>query len=275
MADEGNGRSRGLLATRGRKIAAAVAGAFLVSVGGAVGAWAFQAAKDSTADLLDTSAPISVRVADPGTFTAAWPGGEAWVFPESVGSGPEVLSSEDIAAGGRLAWGWAPSRGGVAGSPQIIRLQVRGRTDEEVSITRIAARIVRTSDPVEGWFLTSVPGCAEGLLWTGELDLDSPPHEAQWTPSLVLEQSGMTIPTVTRADAEEIELVVRTQTAMVEWQAEVFYSSLEGNGSVVVDDDGQPFRVTSESASLAYGVSSDGSYGRAPEYDYKGIQTVC
>lgn len=56
----------GLLATRGRKIAAAIAAAFIASIGGGLGAWAFQAAKDKTGDILDTSAPISVRVAPAG-----------------------------------------------------------------------------------------------------------------------------------------------------------------------------------------------------------------
>lgn len=256
-------------------MAAAIAAAFIASIGGGLGAWAFQATKDKTGDILDTSAPISVRVAPAGTFIAAWPGGETYVFPSSVGEGPDVLSSADRTAAWRLSWGWAAERGGVAGSPQIIRLQVRGKGDEEVSITRISARVVQRSEPVKGWFLRTSPGCEAEQVRTAKIDLDSPNPAVLYYTSFATGESKTLSLTVTRVDAEQIELLARTRQSTIDWEVEVFYSAPDGNGSVVVDDSGKPFRVTAETASKAYGVGKDGEAFRMPESDGTQLETVC
>jgi hypothetical protein len=275
MTNKSSGGAGGLLATRGRKIAAAITAAFIASIGGGLGAWAFQAAKGKTGDILDTSAPISVRVVPAGTFIAAWPGGETYVFPSSVGAGPDVLSSADRTAAYHYSWGWAAERGGVAGSPQIIRLQVRGKGDEEVSITRISARVVERSGPVKGWFLRQSPGCEAEQVRTAEIDLDSPSPTVLYYTSFGAGGSKTLSLTVTRVDAEQIELLARTRQSMIDWELEVFYSAPDGNGSVIVDDSGKPFRVTAETASKAYGVGKDGEAFRVPEDDGTTQETVC
>jgi hypothetical protein len=275
MTDKTSRGAGGLLATRGRKIAAAIAAAFIASIGGGLGAWAFQAAKDKTGDILDTSAPISVRVVPAGTFIAAWPGGETYVFPSSVGAGPDVLSSADRTAAYHYSWGWAAERGGVAGSPQIIRLQVRGKGDEEVSITRISAKVVQRSEPVKGWFLRQSPGCEVEQVRMAEIDLDSPNPAVLYYTSFGTGESKTLSLTVTRVDAEQIELLARTRQSTIDWEVEVFYSAPDGNGSVVVHDSGKPFRVTAETASKAYGVGRDGDAFRVPESDGTQLETVC
>lgn len=278
MEDEKIGGPRGLFATRGRKIAAAIAAAFIASVGGGLGAWAFQAAKDTTTDILDTGAPISVRVAAPGTVAVAWPGGQTYVFSASAGSGPEaVLSPDEARAAQRGSWGWAADHGGVVGSPQIIRLQVRGKGDEEVSTTRIAARIVRRSAPVEGWFVVAGGGRDAEEIRLAKIDLDSPDPSVLYYTSIYEGESKTLSLTVTRVDAEQIEIVARTTRDMVDWEAEVFYSGLD-DGSVVADDDGKPFRVTAESASVGYrAIGGEDGNGclRTPDRDGIGVQTPC
>jgi hypothetical protein len=275
MTNKTSGGAGGLLATRGRKITAAIAAAFIASIGAGLGAWAFQAAKDKTGDILDTSAPISVRVEPAGTFIAAWPGGETYVFPSSVGAGPDVLSSADRTAAWHLSWGWAAERGGVAGSPQIVRLEVRGKGDEEVSITRISARVVQRSKPVKGWFLRVSPGCEAEQVRMAEIDLDSPNPAVLYYTSFGAGESKTLSLTVTRVDSEQIELLARTRQSTIDWEVEVFYSAPEGNGSVVKDDSGKPFRVTAETASKAYGVGKDGEAFRVPEDDGTQQETVC
>ena len=198
----------GLLATRGRKIAAAIAAAFIASVGGGLGAWAFQAAKDKTTDVLDRSAPITVRVQRPGTFEPAWPGGETFVFPDSAGPGPQILTAADRAALARLEWDWAIRRGGVIGGPQIIRLQIRGKGDQEVAITRIAAKVVKRSEPVHGWFVQFGGGCGPGVIRIADIDLDSSDPSATDLSS----DSGperLHSLTVTRSDLEQVEVIAQ------------------------------------------------------------------
>ena len=51
---------------------------------------------------------------------------------------------------------------------------------------------------------------------------------------------------MTRTDAELIQMLATTDDALVEWRAEIFYSSAEGQGSIVVGDGGKPFRVSTE-----------------------------
>ena len=275
MTNKTSGGAGGLLATRGRKIAAAMAAAFIASIGGGLGAWALQAAKDKTGDILDTSAPISVRVEPAGSYIAAWPGGETYVFPSSVGAGPDVLSSADRTAAYKYSWGWAAERGGVAGSPQIVRLKVSGKGDEEVSITRISARVVQRSEPVRGWFLRQTLGCETEQIRMAEIDLDSPNPAVLYYTSFGTGESKTLSLTVTRVDSEQIELLARTRQSTIDWKVEVFYSAPDGNGSVVVPESGKPFRVTAETASKAYRVEADGEAGRVPESDGKQLETVC
>lgn len=263
----------GLLATRGRKIAAAIAAAFIASVGGGLGAWAFQAAKDKTTDVLDRSAPITVRVQRPGTFEPAWPGGETFVFPDSAGPGPQILTAADRAALARLEWDWAIRRGGVIGGPQIIRLQIRGKGDQEVAITRIAAKVVKRSEPVHGWFVQFGGGCGPGVIRIADIDLDSSDPSATDLSS----DSGperLHSLTVTRSDLEQVEVIARTLENTIDWEVEVYYSAPDGDGLVTVKDGDKPFRVTSEMGSKAYQDIGDG-FERNPDLDGEGLQNPC
>ena len=78
---------------------------------------------------------------------------------------------------------------------------------------------------------------------------------------------------VTRTDAELVQLMARTRKALVDWQAEVLYSGPDGDGSVIVNDDGAPFRVSTEIGSTAYKYEGQGKARREPFWD-RGIR-VC
>ena len=69
------------------------------------------------------------------------------------------------------------------------------------------------------------------------------------------------------------ELIARTRKAFVDWQAEVLYSGPDGDGSVIVNDKGTPFRVSTEIGSTAYKYEGQGKARREPFWD-RGI-SVC
>ena len=146
---------------------------------------------------------------------------------------------------------WDLAHGGVAGSPQVVRLEVRGTTDEPVIITAIRVRVLRRRPPVKGWYVAS-PACGAAPVRIAEIDLD----RAQ-APVGYYEADGNAGPrtlalSVSRTNAEQIELHASTRTARVAWEAEVYYSGPAGDGSLAVTDAGKPFEVTSETASAGY-----------------------
>jgi len=77
---------------------------------------------------------------------------------------------------------------------------------------------------------------------------------------------------VTRTDPEQVELHAITRNALVEWRARVFYSGPDGDGSLTVDDNGRPFRVTTETSSAGYANEGVGSISREHFWDKSGIR---
>jgi hypothetical protein len=240
----------GLLGTRGRKIGAAIGAAFLAGIGGGIAAWV-----TSTAESTTTRAPIEARVARPGTFFSGAAYGPYYVMPTRDGFGPNAIGRAELARMAKaedfLDAAWDVAHGGVAGSPQVVRLEVRGTTDEPVIITAIRVRVLRRGPPVKGWYVVS-PACGAVPVRVAEIDLD----EAH-APVGYYEANGNAGPralalSVSRTNAEQIELHASTRTARVTWEAEVYYSGPTGDGSLVVADAGKPFEVTSETASAGY-----------------------
>ena len=242
---------RGILATRGRKIAAAIAAAFLASIGAGLGARTLSSAENVTKKVLSgSSAPIVVRVTPKGTFFGGTPMGHYYVVPKSESSGPEDLDPAELTGEHPLDFAFAQRHSAVEGSPQLVRLQLRAKGDEPVTINAIKVHVERRAPPVQGWYAVS-GGCGGLETRTATIDLDSPNPEAQ-----LLDETGApnkrTTLFVTRTDIEQIELQASTKESMVDWTAELFYSGPDGDGSIAVNDDGRPFRVTTETASDGY-----------------------
>ncbi len=165
---------------------------------------------------------------------------------------------------------WARAHGGVHGSPQFVRIELRAVTDEPVIIHGLRVRVVRRSRALRGVFAASAM-CGYESVRMASVDLDSTPpvieyaanDESEWQRHLTL--------SVTRTDVEVIELQVGT-SGYAEWYFEVLYSGPSGTGRITVDDHGTPFRVSSEIGSTAYHWGADGLQ-RWPDWD-SGIK-VC
>jgi hypothetical protein len=158
------------------------------------------------------------------------------------------------------------SKGAIAGSPQIVRLELRATGDEPITVNALRVKVARRAAPLQGWFFAN-PGCGAEQVRVANVDLDAP------TPTVEYEDtegsSKQLTLSVTRTDVELIEIHARTRTAMVDWTGEVFYSGPDGNGSIEVDDEGRPFRVTSETESDGYRRSIDQppTLEREPSWD--------
>jgi hypothetical protein len=262
---------RGIFATRGRKIAAAIGAAFLASLGAGIGARALNSAENASKRVLaGSNAPIQVRVMPPGSFFAGHPFAPYYVVPKSEVSSPEKLDPTELTGDEPFDFSFAQRHGAIPGSPEIVRFQIRGRSDEPVTIDDIKIHAVRRTAPLQGWYVAS-PGCGGLAIRTAEIDLDAPTPRVSF-----VDQSGsekrITL-FVTRTDIEVIELQASTEQSMVDWTAEVFYSGPDGDGSVTVDDGGRPFRVTTESASDGYRLQffPKKAVTREPSWDENGI----
>ena len=262
---------RGILATRGRKIAAGIGAAFLASIGAGIAAWTLNGAEQATKKAFAGSgAPITVRVMRPGTFFGGHPYAPYYVVPKSEVSSPAKLDSSELGGDEPFDFAFAQRHGAIAGSPEIIRLQLRGKTTEPVTVDDIQVDVVQRGPPVDGWYVAS-PGCGGLEVRTGEIDLDAPTPRIRYF-NKDLESSSIAL-FVTRNDIEVLELQAATEKSTVDWTAKVFYSGPDGDGSVTVDDGGRPFRVTTETASDAYSfkVFPTRKVVREPSWDKNGI----
>jgi hypothetical protein len=266
-----------MLATRGRKIAAAIGGAIVVAIGGIIAAWITNAAESTTKRILNPAgAPIVVRVAGPGTFFSGHVYAPYYVVPRARVASPAAVGKSELAKMAKaedfLDYPWMSTHGALPGSPQVVRLEVRGKGDEPVIVNAIRAKVIDRQAPVDGWYIAA-PGCGAEPVRIANIDLDAPRPTVEYVDA----RGGSTnlALSVTRTDAELIELHAATRRATIAWQVEVFYSGPKGDGSLTVDDHGRPFRVTTEIGSDGYtpdfAASQVPSLKREHRWDKRGI----
>jgi hypothetical protein len=269
-----------LLLGRSRKAAAAVLLAFLGALGAALFAWTKTAGESAVHAVLPPAAgkDLDVRVAAPGTFFTGSVIGNYYVLPKRRVKDPSQMgaaawstqhqSSDDV-----LDYAWVRTHGGVAGSPQIIRLELRTTSDEPVTITGIAPEVVTRTRPLRGWYLAA-PACGAEPIRIAEIDLDSPRPSVHYYSDQGTPGGRHLALTVTRTDSEQLELHASTKKQRIGWRATIFYSAPRGDGSITVDDNGRPFRVTTETASDGYSPALSGNrraVKREHDWDGKGI----
>jgi hypothetical protein len=266
---------------RQKAAAAAIGTAFLGAIGVGLATWLIRGAETATEKLLEINnppdAPLIVSVAEPGTYVSAHVYAPYYIVPRSeVASPAELPDAEAADEATFFDSSWAQQHGAVAGSPQIVRLEIRARGDEPVTVTAIRATVATRAEPIDGWYVAS-PACGVEPIRTAVIDLDQPTPKV-----LFIDDSGSPAPlalSVTRTDLELVELQASSERSTVDWVAEVFYSGPEGDGSITVSDDGRPFRVSSESASDGYRFgfvdeTSPPTLQREPSWDTNGI-TAC
>lgn len=241
--ERGTGGKKGMSALT--KVAAIVGAAFLSGIGGYIATRATGSVEELVA-----SAPLSVRVIPGGEYTPAHVYAPFYVYP-SDGPRPEDLVADSI---DWRTWGdWSTRHGAVHGSPRIVRLELRGAGDEPVVIHDVRVRVLARRPPVEGWFAAS-GGCGAETIRMASVDLDASPPTVEYFDEDYMRVTRPVALSVHRGDVEVLELHAYTRTSDVDWVADISYSAAQKSGSVTVTDGGQPFRVTSETASRGYSI---------------------
>lgn len=276
--DESRAGSARLLATRGRKIAAIVGGAFLATVGGVIATRAIAVGESTTKSVLGDgpSAPLIVRVLPRGSLSDTTLIPPYFVVPRTQVSGPAALAApvrRALIADGTEWSTWAREHGAVDGSSQIVLLELRASTDEPVTVTGIDVAVLARNAPMKGWFVANPTGCGLAPVRLATVDLDAPKPEVGYYKDDESPKTDHLVLSVTRTNQEVIQLIADTKQALVDWRAEVQYSGSDGPGSVVVDDGGTPFRVSSEVGSEGYTFEfASKKIRRRPDWD-NGIHT--
>ncbi len=230
---------------RGARVAAVVVAALVVLLVG----YELKGSGDDTAEVAGPP-PVIVRVLAPGSFQASHAFAPYYVVPSKRLGSPARLSK---AATNRFVTRpeAALSKGGQAGSPQIVRLEVRSTTDDAVTVEGVGADVVSDARPLEGWF-TAQPACDFPRVRVARISLDgrrrtvryvSPAGASSRKLSLALDQTRPTV----------LELQAVTRRHRVAWNAQLAVSRDGGPPqTVTVDDNGQPFRVTSARNTRGY-----------------------
>ena len=242
------------LAWKGLRRRAPVIAGLLVLAGGAYAVKTLLLDEEQAAP-----ARLGVTVLPPGTFASAHPYAPYYVVPRKRFRDPSKLT--------RLARNnlitrpeSAVGKGALPGSPQIVRLSLRGVTDEPVTVDGVRARVISDARPLRGWF-TASPGCMVQPVRRAKLNLDSPRAAARYVGANQRSSKTLSLK-LGRSDEQVIELHAATRRHRVAWVAELTVRNQDGEPTTItVDDGGKPFRVTSTRSSRSY----------APIYGQSGI----
>jgi hypothetical protein len=256
-------RRRATVMRVGRRLAQG-AGVLLLASGGLLAVNALVLSDDELGP-----PPVRLQVLPPGTFESAHAYAPYYVVPSRRVANPSKLSR--AAANAFVTRPEAAlGKGALAGSPQVVRVELRTTTDERVTVGRVRFHVVSAAGPLKGWF-TAQPACAFERVPLARVDLDArrpavryADADGRTTDALGLKLSRST-PTV-------LELHAATVRRRMAWTATL---SVSRDGAppqkITVDDGGQAFRVTSPRDSRGYaprfGATGISGFARRPAWD--------
>jgi hypothetical protein len=230
---------------RAGKRAAQGAGVLLLAGGGLLAANELVLSDDALGP-----APVRVRVIAPGTFESAHAYAPYYVVPAKRIANPSKLSR---ATTNRFVTSpeTALAKGALAGSPQIVRLELRATTGQRVTVGGVRFHVVSAARPLKGWF-TAQPACAFERVRLARVNLDKRPQQVRYVDADGATTRGLGLELRRHAPAV-LELQVATNGRRVAWTATL---SVTRDGAppqtVTVDDGGEPFRLTSVRRSHGY-----------------------
>jgi len=196
------------------------------------------------------AAPLRVSVLAAGTFESAHPFAPYYVVPRKRFRDPSELSRQ---ARNKIVTKpeSALAKGALAGSPQIVRLQLRATSGDAVTLEGVRFNVVSDARPLKGWF-TALSGCSATPVRRAQADLDSKRATARYVSANRVVSRSLALE-VKRSAPQIIELRVGTRKHRIAWTADLSLKDADGHTSTVgVDDGGEPFRVTSASRSRGY-----------------------
>jgi hypothetical protein len=213
--------------------------------------------------------PVRVHVLAPGTFESAHAYAPYYVVPRSRVADPSKLSR---AATNHFATQpeAALDKGALAGSPQVVRLELRSTTDARVTVGSVSFNVVSAARPLKGWF-TAQPACAQTRVHLARVNLDKRPPAVRYVDAggAATRRLGIELHRLTPA---VLELQAATNRRRVAWTATLSVSRDGGPPQkVTVDDGGEPFRVTAVRSSRGYtprfGATGVSGFARKRSWD--------
>ncbi len=147
------------------------------------------------------------------------------------------------------ARGWVTALGGVAAGQQWVTLTVQGTEEDTVVLEGLNVRVVGRDAPLS-WndYQMGTDGCG-GPVVTRQFGVDLDAGQPEVTP----EGGQRDFPySVSESDPEVYYLTVATQEYDVSYYLELEFSSGGERGTVRIDDEGQPFRLSANQDQPAY-----------------------
>jgi hypothetical protein len=173
--------------------------------------------------------------------------GETILVPGNYKPAPDTIARMAQSEGGAgTAIETAHSHGGINVSKLTLRLTLEGRRREQIQIVDIRPTALRRSEPSDGTFFDLPPQGFNPSLEMG-MDLD------QLTPvaRLIDSEGRMRQPffesgAISLKDREQDEVIIRLTTSRynVSFKLAITYKIGGDERSVVIDDQGRPFRLT-------------------------------
>ena len=261
---------------RGKKVGKRVAqggGVLLVALGVVIAAYELKGSDDI--EQVAGPPPVRVRVLEPGSFQAAHAFAPYYVVPDKRVASPADLSK---AATNRFVTRpeAALAKGGQAGSPQIVRLELRSTTNDPVTVEGVTFDVVSDARPLKGWF-TAQPGCSFERVRVARGSLDGK-RTVRYLDTQGASSRKFAL-ALDRKRPAVLELQAATSRHRVAWTARL---SISRDGAaaqtVTVDDNGAPFRVTSARNARGYaptfGATGIDGFARDRSWD-RGRITGC
>ena len=272
-------RLKGLKKVRFKKLGkrgVKVAGVLLVALVVVLVAYEITGSDDDGAGVAGPP-PVTIRVLPAGTFQAAHAFAPYYVVPDKRVASPADLSD---AATNRFVTRpeAALSKGAQAGSPQIVRLELRSTTDDPVTIEGVSVDVVSDARPLKGWF-TAQPSCTFERVRTARISLDARRPGVRYVDAKGASTRRLSLP-LTQARPAVLELQAATRRKRVAWVARLAVSHDGAAAQTVIVDSGggEPFRVTaardSRGYAPAFGATGISGFTRDRAWD-RGRVTGC
>ncbi|MER6678978.1 helix-turn-helix transcriptional regulator [Streptomyces sp. NPDC000983] len=155
---------------------------------------------------------------------------------------------------------WATAQGAVHGRETMVRISVQGRSSTAVVLQALRVRVVGRAEPAGGSSYTMDQGCGGAVTpryFDVNLDKDRPIARPAAGNDAGTPIPAMRLPyTVSAEDPEVLLVTARTGGCDCRWYLELDWSSQGREGTVVIGDDGRPFRTTAIEGLPRYGYDT-------------------
>ena len=215
-----------------------------------------------SANVRSDDVPLTVGVATETGIV-----GDSWTLPTGGASPVDFTGTT-----GEEFRTWLGVHGRIALN-QTLKLTIRGTADEPVVLTGLRAQVVEASQPNAASSVIWTYGCGGIPVREARVDLEDPALKFSWSDDSGELPAPPTL-RVDRSDIEVIDVIGSVDSKDISWRIILNYEFQGRSGDLVIDDDGQPFSVTSAAPETqAYRVAGEGADGlsvvRTPTDDGK------